>query len=104
MRLFRRCKHEYLPLANTHGDWINHTKFRTVLRCKKCGKLKYVKEYIEAPLNYGALWNYYALRDSFGKDVAYSLVKDYIFKDKEQFMHLWGETKYSEELKNHVQR
>lgn len=90
MKLFKRCKHEFLPLANTHGDWINHTGFRTMLLCPHCGKVKYVEDYIEAPLDFGSIWNYYELKKHLGADIAYEWVKDTIFKDEKLFINTWG--------------
>lgn len=47
------CKHEYIPLANIHGDLAVELNFkRTVLVCKKCYKRKYIEEYIPAPYSY----------------------------------------------------
>jgi hypothetical protein len=45
MKLF--CKHEYEFVRNIHGDEINlvspiNATYRSIWRCKKCGKLKYM--------------------------------------------------------------
>ena len=46
------CRHNYQLFANIYGDLVHDFDARTVYICKKCGKRKYVKDYIEAPLNY----------------------------------------------------
>ncbi len=46
------CSHDYQLFANVYGDLVHDLNARTVLICKKCGKRKYIKNYIEAPINY----------------------------------------------------
>ena len=85
------CKHEYLPWANVHGDFIHYMGgVRTVLYCPKCGKRKYIKEYIEAPIHYNYLWNYLAAWKYDGKEFADKNFKDGIFKDVELYIKLYG--------------
>lgn len=87
--IIHKCKHDYVPWANTHGDWINCTNFRTVLICRKCGKRKYIKDYIYAPLNYGSIWNYLAACKYDGKEFADKNFLNSIFKDKELYIKLF---------------
>lgn len=43
---FKKCDHDYLFIRNIHGDEINHCGgYRSVWKCKKCGKIKYSYEY-----------------------------------------------------------
>lgn len=50
------CKHDYKPVANIYGDLsLNYNNSRTVVRCCKCHKLKYIQEYIEAPLDFNKI-------------------------------------------------
>lgn len=41
-----KCDHIWGWLRNTHGDEINHCNYRTVFKCEKCNKLKYIPDYI----------------------------------------------------------
>ena len=41
-----RCDHIWGWLRNTHGDEINHCTYRTVFKCEKCGKQKYIRGYV----------------------------------------------------------
>lgn len=92
MKLF--CKHDYKPWANVHGDLINWMGgIRTVLYCKKCGKRKYIKDYIEAPLNYNAICNYISVLKYEGKELANELFGDDIFKDVNLYLELFGDRK-----------
>lgn len=84
------CKHNYIPLANIHGDMIHATGCRTLMICSKCNKIKFIKEYIEAPLSYNAICEFIYFKKAAGEEVAWDRVKDYIFKNKQQFMELFG--------------
>lgn len=84
------CKHNYKPWANVHGDFINWMNCRTVLICTKCGKRKFIKDYIEAPLNYNNMFNYIALKREGRDDLAESYFK-YIIKDEKLFLELFGD-------------
>lgn len=47
------CKHNYVAVANGHGDMINDLKGkRTYVVCTNCGKGKWVDDYIFAPYDY----------------------------------------------------
>lgn len=46
------CRHNYQLFANIYGDLVHDLNARTVYICKKCGKRKYVKSYVEAPISY----------------------------------------------------
>lgn len=74
------CEHEYKPWANIYGDLINDFNGdRTILLCSKCLKRKYIKEYIEAPLNANNLFNYLALekqKDPFSDDYLEGIVQN----------------------------
>jgi hypothetical protein len=52
------CKHTYKPIANIYGELKEDFNGCTVLSCTKCHKLKYVKDYIEAPFNYNMILLY----------------------------------------------
>ena len=86
------CKHDYVPWANIFGDFIHALDgARTVLICRKCGKRKYVKEFINAPLNYNCMFNYIALMSE-GTERACRLAESYkedIFRDKELYIKLF---------------
>lgn len=84
------CKHDYVPWANTHGDWINWTNFRTVMMCTKCGKRNYLKNYIPAPCDYGAVMNWVLCARYDEIELADSLFGKDIVKDKELFSMLFG--------------
>lgn len=45
-------KHIYIPWANIYGDLINHINKRGVMRCKICGKIKFVSELLPVDLSY----------------------------------------------------
>lgn len=79
------CRHDYKPWANVHGDMINKMNCRTVLLCTKCGKRKFIKDYIPAPLNYGAIFDYYYYMALYGADTAMDIVYDSLVKDEELF-------------------
>ena len=49
------CKHEYEWFETIHGDMINSLNYRTTYKCKKCGKEKHYKTYIQKDFN----WNIY---------------------------------------------
>lgn len=80
-RLF--CKHEYLPYANVFGDHINYMNCRTVLLCPKCGKRKYVGDFIEAPFNYNELMMYIHIAEHDGEETAEKICGDFIVRDRE---------------------
>ena len=92
MKWFKQliCKHDYIPLANIYGDMIHATGCRTVIICKKCGKIKFVKDFIDAPLVYNAICEFTYFKKVAGEEVAWNRVKDYIFKDINQFIFLFG--------------
>lgn len=81
------CKHNYQPWANIYGDLINDLNSRTVLLCPKCKKRKFIKEYIEAPINYNCFFNYCALHRA--KSSLADSYMDHVFKDKKQFVELF---------------
>ena len=84
------CKHNYLPYANIYGDFIHWMDGdRTVLLCPKCGKRKYIKEYINAPLSYNALMNYIWYAKWRGEKKAKELFAEDIFKDVEMYLRLF---------------
>lgn len=58
--------------------------------CSKCKKIKFIKEYIEAPLSYNAICEFTYFKKVAGEEVAWDRVKDHIFKNKQQFMNLFG--------------
>lgn len=82
------CKHNYKPWANIYGDIINNFNGdRTILLCPKCCKRKYIKEFIEAPLNANNLFNYLALEKQ--KDPFSDSYLDSIIKNKDQYQDLF---------------
>lgn len=84
------CKHDYKPWANVFGDFIHHMDgVRTVLYCPKCGKRKYIREFINAPLNYNAVWNYLAALKYEGEEFARMFAED-IFRDIDLYWELFG--------------
>lgn len=86
------CKHDYAPWANIFGDFIHvFDGARTVLICRKCGKRKYIKEFINAPLNYNCMFDYIVLTSE-GTEKACKLAESYkedIFRDKELYVRLF---------------
>lgn len=58
--------------------------------CSKCGKRKYVKNYIPAPCDYGAIMNWVLCARCEGIEIANSLFSEDIVKDKELFSMLFG--------------
>lgn len=90
--MWKKCKHDYQPWANVHGDLINDMNCRTVFLCKNCGKRKFVGDYIPAPLNYSAVLEFCYLDKKLGdSDAAYETVKDRLIKNKKQFLELFGD-------------
>ena len=57
--------------------------------CPKCGKTKYIDEYIEAPLNYGGILEFDYLCNKYGVDIAFNKTKDRIFKDRKKFLEVF---------------
>lgn len=88
----RKCKHDYLPWANVHGELTDDIKCRTVLVCKNCGRKVFTDKYIPAPLNYNAILEFYYLSEKL-KDstVAYEAVEDRLVRNKKQFLDLFGD-------------
>lgn len=88
----KKCKHDYLPWANVHGDLTDDMKCRTVLVCKNCGKKVFKNEYIPAPLNYNAILEFYYLKGKL-KDstAAYEAVEGTLVRNKKQFLELFGD-------------
>ena len=87
------CKHDYKVWANVYGDLRNSLNASTVLYCTKCGKRKYIKEYIEAPVDYNMFFTYVELKLS--KDPAQQQLADNLFyssiiKDKDLFNKTFG--------------
>ena len=65
---------------------------RTVLLCRNCGKRKFVRDYIPAPLNYSAVLEFCYLDKKLGDSTAaYEAVKDRLIKNKKQFLELFGD-------------
>lgn len=62
-----------------------------MLYCPKCGKRKYIKDYIEAPLNFNAIWNYISCLKYNGEETAKKLFAKDIFKDIELYIKLFGD-------------
>lgn len=84
------CKHDYKPWANIYGDIIadfNHN--RTILLCTKCKKRKFIKEFVEAPLNADSLYKYIALNKK--KDPFADEDLKYIIKDKNLYEEYFGD-------------
>lgn len=80
------CRHDYQVFANIYGDLIHHLKARTVLMCRKCGKRKLVKDYIEAPINYNSF-----LQDCANyRQTGILQVSTNTLKDAEQYEKLFG--------------
>ena len=53
------CKHEYIVLANIDEELQGYFKgCATILGCRKCGKRKYIKEYVPAPFKYSDVLRY----------------------------------------------
>lgn len=89
------CKHNYKPWANVHGDAINDLKFRTVLYCTKCGKFKYVSEYIPAPIDYVQAMAYLlALKDHNTKKA--DKLKVFIVKDWKMYKEYFGQERFDD--------
>lgn len=80
------CKHNYTLFANIYGDLINDLDARTVYICKKCGKRRFGREYVEAPINYNLF-----LRDcaTYKKTGNLDISSDTI-KDSKQYKELVG--------------
>lgn len=84
------CKHDYKVWANIYGDLILDFKgARTVLMCPKCNKRKYIKAYMEAPLNYNHFMEYCAMQKS-GDPLAEDYLEN-VFKNKEQYLKTFCE-------------
>lgn len=83
------CKHDYTLFANIYGDLINDFDARTVYICRKCGRRKFDKEYVEAPVNYNSF-----LQDcaNYRKTGTLNISKRTI-RDKEQYEKLFGPKK-----------
>lgn len=76
------CKHDYRLWANVYGDLINEMNCRTVMLCPRCGKRKYVGEYIEAPCNFNSI---------IGLLSDYTLPVNSVIKNEDQFLSIFGD-------------
>ena len=83
------CKHDYITFANLYGDLINSLGYRTVFWCKKCGKMKFSKELVPAPINYNSLIYYLHLQTILSEEEAWDEVFPQIFSDVNQFRELY---------------
>lgn len=83
-RLF--CRHRYQVFANIYGDLVESLNARTVLMCTKCGKRKFIKKYVEAPINYNSF-----LRDcSYCRLTGVPQISSDTVKNPEQYEKLFG--------------
>ena len=82
------CRHDYKVWANIYGDLTADFKgARTVMLCTKCNKRKYIKDYIEAPVNYNHFIDYCAIKKS-ESDVADDYLEN-VFKDKKKYIEMF---------------
>lgn len=80
------CRHRYQLFANIYGDLVNDFNARTVFLCTKCHKRKYIKKYIEAPVNYNLF-----LHDCVAyKETGVFQLSPNTIKDKKQYDELFG--------------
>lgn len=85
-----------MPLANIYGDLVIDINARTLMVCLKCGKLKYSKKYIKAPLNYNALniFNYMKQIASSKDNILHDYYNQFVIQDKSLYeftINLWEE-------------
>lgn len=80
------CKHDYKLFANIYGDLINDFDARTIYLCEKCGKRKFVKEFIEAPVNY----NHFLYDCAQYKKTGEMVISPETIKNTEQYNKLFG--------------
>lgn len=88
------CKHNYKVWANIYGDMRNDLNASTVLYCPKCGKRKYIKEYIEAPIDYNMFFAYihtYKSKNPTTQHFAENIILPSIIKNRELFNKTFGE-------------
>ena len=79
------CKHDYRLWANVYGDLQEDLKCKTIFLCPKCGKRKFIDEFIEAPCNYNEIAHY--ISDPLNISVLYNKV----VKNEEQFISIFGD-------------
>ena len=88
------CHHNYKVWANIYGDMRNDLKAKTVLYCPKCGKRKYIKEYIEAPIDYNMFFAYmhtYNSKNPTTRHFAENIIRPSIIKNRDLFNKTFGE-------------
>lgn len=80
------CKHDYKLFANIYGDLVNDLNAKTVFICKKCGKRKFISNYIEAPINYNNfLYDCYQYRKTGNLNISSETIKN-----KSQYKEIFG--------------
>ena len=84
------CRHDYVPWANIEYPLSNLCKANTVLICKKCGKKKFIKKLIPAPMDYAAILDFYRMCFyTLPSDALDKCIKN-IVKDRELFVKYFG--------------
>lgn len=79
-------RHKWFPWANIYGKSAKIMKAQTVLMCSVCGKRKFIKEFIEAPIDYNVVMDFCALALSKGVHEAFEFTKDKIIKNQSQYI------------------
>lgn len=90
------CKHDYRLWANVYGQLAEDLNCKTMYLCPKCGKRRFIKEFIEAPCNYNEIALY--ISDPLNVSVLYNS----IIKNEEQFISIFGDL--GEKVKTHESR
>ena len=84
------CRHDYVPWANIESPISELCHAKTVLLCKKCGKKKFIKKQLPAPMDYGAILEFYHMCFFIPPEDAIDKCITNIIKDKELFVKYFG--------------
>ena len=80
------CRHKYKLFANIYGDLVNQLNARTVMLCSKCGRRKFLKAFIDAPINYNNFLQDCALYQQTGV----LQISQRTLKNSQQYDEIWG--------------